>query len=52
MQHHLHAEADGLLGTLCPGKKKLLGKTFYLDNIKKRTTALILETISLLGGVS
>lgn len=48
----LPAAEGGFLGSLCPGKKKLLGKTFYLDNVKKRTTALMLETISLLGGVS
>lgn len=52
MQHQLQAEEYGLLGDLCPGKRKLLGKTFYLDNVKKRPTALILETLSLLGGVS
>lgn len=47
-----HADEQGLLGSLCPGQKKLLGKTFYLDGVKKRATALLLETISLLGGVS
>ncbi|XP_035469420.2 uncharacterized protein dbf4b [Scophthalmus maximus] len=44
------AEERGPLGKLCPGDKKLEGKTFYLDNVKKRSTALLLETISLLGG--
>nr|XP_057917577.1 uncharacterized protein dbf4b [Doryrhamphus excisus] len=39
-----------LLGKLSPGPKKLEGKTFYLDNVKKRPTALLLEAISLLGG--
>ncbi|XP_061612652.1 uncharacterized protein dbf4b isoform X2 [Phyllopteryx taeniolatus] len=43
-------EQPGLLGKLCPGEKKLQGKTFYLDNVKKRATALLLEAISLLGG--
>lgn len=52
MQQKLPAEEGGLLGALVPGKRKLLGKTFYLDNVKKRPAALILETISLLGGVS
>lgn len=52
MQQQLQAEVGGLLGALVPGKRKLLGKTFYLDNVKKRPAALILETISLLGGVS
>ncbi|XP_056887680.1 protein DBF4 homolog B isoform X2 [Takifugu flavidus] len=50
MQQQLQAEQGGLLGALVPGKRKLLGKTFYLDNVKKRPAALILETISLLGG--
>ncbi|XP_061160789.1 uncharacterized protein dbf4b isoform X2 [Syngnathus typhle] len=40
----------GLLGNLHPGNKKLEGKTFYLDNVKKRPAALLLEAISLLGG--
>lgn len=52
MQQQQQAEEVGLLGALVPGKRKLLGKTFYLDNVKKRPAALILETISLLGGVS
>ncbi|XP_044033563.1 uncharacterized protein dbf4b [Siniperca chuatsi] len=51
MQHQQYAEERGLLGSLCPGQKKLEGKTFYLDSVKKRATALLLETISLLGGV-
>ncbi|KAM3591424.1 uncharacterized protein V6R79_001955 [Siganus canaliculatus] len=52
MQHQqgAHAQEPGLLGTLGPGKKKLDGKTFYLDSVKKRSTALLLEAISLLGG--
>ncbi|KAM4714964.1 uncharacterized protein dbf4b [Anableps anableps] len=41
---------QGLLGRLCAGDKKLEGKTFYLDNVKKRSTTLLLEAISLLGG--
>lgn len=52
MQRQPYAEEQGLLGSLCSGQKKLLGKTFYLDSVKKRPTALLLETISLLGGVS
>ncbi|XP_054623677.1 uncharacterized protein dbf4b [Dunckerocampus dactyliophorus] len=44
------AEQLELLGKLCPGEKKLEGKTFYLDNVKKRLTTLLLEAISLLGG--
>nr|XP_046234078.1 uncharacterized protein dbf4b [Scatophagus argus] len=50
MQQQQYAEEKRLLGSLCPGQKKLEGKTFYLDSVKKRSTALLLETISLLGG--
>ncbi|XP_074518676.1 uncharacterized protein dbf4b [Halichoeres trimaculatus] len=50
MQKPQPAEEQGLLGSLCPGQKKLEGKTFYLDSVKKRATALLLEAISLLGG--
>ncbi|TDG97972.1 hypothetical protein EPR50_G00213620 [Perca flavescens] len=50
MQHQQYAEEQGLLGSLCPGQKRLEGKTFYLDSVKKRPTALLLETVSLLGG--
>ncbi|XP_041670846.1 uncharacterized protein dbf4b isoform X2 [Cheilinus undulatus] len=50
MQKHHYAEKQGLLGSLCPGQKKLEGKIFYLDSVKKRATALLLEAISLLGG--
>eukprot|EP00064_Thunnus_orientalis_P015403 superscaffoldBa00002849_g15455 len=50
MQQQQYAEDRNLLGKLCPGEKKLEGKTFYLDNVKKRPTALLLEVISLLGG--
>ncbi|XP_071319309.1 uncharacterized protein dbf4b isoform X2 [Trachinotus anak] len=50
MHKQQYAEERGLLGKLCPGEKKLEGKTFYLDNVKKRPTALLLEAISLLGG--
>ncbi|KAG7227939.1 hypothetical protein INR49_013733 [Caranx melampygus] len=49
-QQYADAEDRGLLGKLCPGDKRLEGKIFYLDNVKKRPTALLLETISLLGG--
>ncbi|KAF3704374.1 Protein DBF4 -like protein B Activator of S phase kinase-like protein 1 [Channa argus] len=45
-----HAKKQGLLGELCPGEKKLEGKTFYLDGVKKHATALLLEAISFLGG--
>ncbi|XP_061665570.1 uncharacterized protein dbf4b [Syngnathoides biaculeatus] len=48
--HQQCKEQPGLLGKLCPGEKKLQGKTFYLDNVKKRPTALLLEAISVLGG--
>lgn len=44
-------EELGLLGELGPGEKKLEGKSFYLDGVKKRSTALLLEAISLHGGV-
>ncbi|XP_070847212.1 uncharacterized protein dbf4b [Chaetodon trifascialis] len=50
MQHQQCAEVQGLLGSLCPGQKKLKGKTFYLDSVRKRSTALLLEAITLLGG--
>ncbi|GLD62898.1 uncharacterized protein AKAME5_001456800 [Lates japonicus] len=50
MHRQQYAEERGFLGKLCPGEKKLEGKTFYLDNVKKRSTALLLEAISLLGG--
>lgn len=45
------AEQPGLLGKLHPGEKKLEGKTFYLDNVKTRLGALLLEAITVLGGV-
>ncbi|XP_026170535.1 uncharacterized protein dbf4b [Mastacembelus armatus] len=44
------AEERGLMGKLCAGEKKLVGKTFFLDGVKKGSTALLLEAISLLGG--
>ncbi|XP_034070735.1 uncharacterized protein dbf4b [Gymnodraco acuticeps] len=50
MQQQQAAKERGLLGSLCPGQKKLQGKTFYLDSLKKRSTALLLEAVSLLGG--
>ncbi|XP_028287156.1 uncharacterized protein dbf4b isoform X2 [Parambassis ranga] len=50
MQLQRHSKEQGLLGKLHPKEKKLEGKTFYLDNVKKRSTALLLEGISLLGG--
>ena len=42
----------GLLGVLSPGEKRLTGKTFYLDNVKRRPAALLVEAIFHLGGVS
>lgn len=50
MQPQQSTKDRGLLGRLCAGDKKLEGKTFYLDNVKKRTTTLLLEAICLLGG--
>ncbi|XP_033486622.1 uncharacterized protein dbf4b [Epinephelus lanceolatus] len=50
MKRQQYAEEQGLLGPLCPGQKKLEGKIFYLDCVKKRTTALLLEAVALLGG--
>ncbi|XP_054899072.1 protein DBF4 homolog B [Poeciliopsis prolifica] len=50
MQPQQSAKEQGLLGQLCAGDKKLEGKTFYLDNVKKRSTTLLLEAIPLLGG--
>ncbi|XP_030611371.1 uncharacterized protein dbf4b [Archocentrus centrarchus] len=49
-QQHLKERGYGLLGKLSHGAKKLEGRTFYLDNVKKQPTALLLEAISLLGG--
>lgn len=46
-----NSKEEGLLGRLCVGEKKLEGKTFYLDNVKKRLTTLLVEAITLLGGV-
>ncbi|XP_047464320.1 uncharacterized protein dbf4b isoform X2 [Mugil cephalus] len=50
MQSQQYSKERGLLGKLHPSEKKLEGKTFYLDNVKKRCTTLLLEAISLLGG--
>ncbi|XP_042363870.1 uncharacterized protein dbf4b [Plectropomus leopardus] len=50
MKRQQYAEEQGLLGSLCPGQKKLEGKIFYLDSVKKRSTALLLEAVALLGG--
>ncbi|XP_061563628.1 uncharacterized protein dbf4b [Cololabis saira] len=50
MQSQQLLKERGPLGRLSAGEKKLEGKTFYLDNVKKRSTALLLEAISLLGG--
>lgn len=51
-KHQQRPEEGGLLGTLSPGQKKLEGKCFYLDSVRSRSAALLVETISLLGGVS
>ncbi|KAJ3607566.1 hypothetical protein NHX12_024617 [Muraenolepis orangiensis] len=40
----------GLLGVLPPGEKRLTGKSFYLDNVKRRPAALLVEAIFHLGG--
>lgn len=50
-KHDEKMEQQSIFGPLCPGQKKLLGKTFYLDSVKKRLTAVLLETIPFLGGV-
>ncbi|XP_063338062.1 uncharacterized protein dbf4b [Pelmatolapia mariae] len=49
-QQYSKERGYGLLGKLCLGAKKLEGKTFYLDNVKKQPTVLLLESISLFGG--
>ncbi|XP_033841111.2 uncharacterized protein dbf4b [Periophthalmus magnuspinnatus] len=50
MEQRMFPEKGGLLGKLAPGEKKLDGRTFYLDRIKKRSAALLLEAITLFGG--
>ncbi|XP_069012406.1 uncharacterized protein dbf4b [Embiotoca jacksoni] len=50
MQPQQCSKELGLLGNLCLGVKKLEGKIFYLDNLKKRSLTLLLEAISILGG--
>ncbi|XP_072312989.1 uncharacterized protein dbf4b [Eucyclogobius newberryi] len=50
MEQRKFREKGGLLGKLAPGEKKLDGRTFYLDRVKKRSTALLLEAITLFGG--
>ncbi|KAM9716412.1 uncharacterized protein dbf4b isoform 1-T2 [Menidia menidia] len=50
MQPQQLSKEPGPLGRLSTGQKKLEGKTFYLDNVKKRSTSLLLEAISFLGG--
>ncbi|XP_012710435.2 uncharacterized protein dbf4b [Fundulus heteroclitus] len=50
MQPQQSSKERGLLGRLCAGDRKLEGKTFYLDNVKKRPTTLLLEAVGLLGG--
>ncbi|XP_030196618.1 histone-lysine N-methyltransferase 2D [Gadus morhua] len=40
----------GLLGVLPPGEKRLTGKSFFLDNVKRRAAALLVEAIFHLGG--
>ncbi|XP_046888305.1 uncharacterized protein dbf4b isoform X2 [Hypomesus transpacificus] len=39
------------LGVLSSGERKLEGKSFYLDSVKSRLAAVLLEAISSLGGV-
>lgn len=46
------AMEGGLFGLLSPGANGLMGKSFYLDNISRSQTAMLLETICRLGGVS
>ncbi|XP_024137455.1 protein DBF4 homolog B [Oryzias melastigma] len=50
MQPQQFSKERGLFGKLSPGMRKLEGKTFYLDNVKRLSTALLLEAVSLLGG--
>ncbi|KAF6724975.1 DBF4-like protein B [Oryzias melastigma] len=50
MQPQQFSKERGLFGKLSPGTRKLEGKTFYLDNVKRHSTALLLEAVSLLGG--
>ncbi|RVE59475.1 hypothetical protein OJAV_G00188770 [Oryzias javanicus] len=50
MQPQQLSKERGLFGKLSPGTRKLEGKTFYLDNVKRHSTALLLEAVSLLGG--
>ncbi|XP_029384234.1 protein DBF4 homolog B [Echeneis naucrates] len=50
MHRQKYSEERGFLGKLYPGEKILEGKVFYLDNVKKCPTALLLEAICLLGG--
>ncbi|XP_077595679.1 protein DBF4 homolog B [Stigmatopora nigra] len=50
LQHRKGEDQPELLGKLSPGEKKLKGKTFYLDNLRKRPATLLLEAIALLGG--
>ncbi|XP_053721238.1 uncharacterized protein dbf4b isoform X2 [Synchiropus splendidus] len=50
MHQHQEASTKGLLGKLCSGEKKLAGKVFYLDNLKKRPAALLVEAIYFQGG--
>nr|XP_023691585.1 uncharacterized protein LOC111856126 isoform X1 [Paramormyrops kingsleyae]XP_023691586.1 uncharacterized protein LOC111856126 isoform X1 [Paramormyrops kingsleyae] len=39
-----------LLGALSPGVRQLEGKTFYLDAVRSRSSALLAEAIARLGG--
>ncbi|CAG5905970.1 unnamed protein product [Menidia menidia] len=50
MQPQQLSREPGPLGRLSTGQNKLEGKTFYLDNVKKRSTSLLLEVISFFGG--
>ncbi|CAL8301538.1 unnamed protein product [Lota lota] len=44
------AMGGGLLGVLPPGEKRLTGKSFFLDNVKRRPASLLVEAIFHLGG--
>ncbi|KAL0984394.1 hypothetical protein UPYG_G00140870 [Umbra pygmaea] len=52
MQQHQPGAGGRLLGLLAPGpgSKKLEGKSFYLDAVKGRHAAILVEAISHLGG--
>ncbi|XP_048871071.1 uncharacterized protein dbf4b [Brienomyrus brachyistius] len=43
-------QVQDLLGPLSPGVRQLEGKTFYLDAVRSRSSALLAEAIARLGG--